>query len=42
MWAFCLTLPATAAEQVLIAAALLAARERRKRSVGSAFDNFLA
>jgi len=41
MWAFCFTLPAVAAGQVLIAAALLAARGRRKRCVGSAFDNFL-
>lgn len=42
MWAFCFTVPAAAAGQVLIATALLAAAGRRKRSVGGAFDNFLA
>lgn len=41
MWAFSLSVPAAAAGQVSIAAALLAARGRRKRRVGSAFDNFL-
>lgn len=41
MWAFYFTLPVMAAGQVLIAAALLAAKGRRKRRVGSAFDNSL-